>query len=735
MSKPNAASREFIPARKSLPLQWRGVRSWQKVAASRIRSVVPHLASVLLTAIVLWPATGRADEASDFHVDFRYSTPWWQSVICLPDDPEKTVVGKDGELLYDFPGKPDRFPKRIAVTLDVPTAWAKQELVSPRVPIVRTTSRWQKVEIRQEAFAATPTREQRSVPRYDIVLVRLRNGNDKAVTVTPMVTVQTQSPMAATANHQQVDVGDSTRVICSRPVAAVKTEKLKLVLRMESMALPAGGEQSFVVSITRGKPLVSGPTKVAEVKALKARAQRYWTDGRLPYDRIQIADAGIQALIDSSIRNIYQAREVKNGMLAFQVGPTMYRLLAVVDGSFLLETAEYLGRTEEARSGIRYVLSHQREDGGFTVFPKYWKESGIVLWIVTRHARLTGDTDWLREQWPRLERAFAFISRLREQASKDPQALYDRLIPPGMSDGGVRGDNAEYTNVYWTLVGMRSAIDAARWLGKTDEANQWQREYDDFYATFRKAAQRDRRKDSHGNNYLPIVMGNVGNQLPQCAQWAFCQAVFPGKLFASDDPLVCGNMAMLRATEREGMVVGTGWMTDGIWGYFASFYGHAWLWLGDGRKAAQSLYAFANHACPMLVWREEQKLRGEGGGNVGDMPHNWASAEFIRLVRHLMILERGNDLHLLEGMPAAWAKAGAVNRLTDMPTEFGPMSLRLGVSDDGRTARLCLDPPARTRPKHIFLHVGSWTGAADPKAVVELPVGGRIEKTIPLTAK
>ena len=690
------------------------------------------IAGLLLAAIAWGPTMGRAAEPADYRVDFRYSTPWWQSTICLPDDPEKTVLGKEGDLLYDFPGKPDRFPKRIAVQLDVPTKWVKQELASPRVPIVRTTSRWESVEMNQEAFAATPMREQGSVPRYDIVLVRLHNGNDKPVTIAPLVAIQTQSPIVATANHQEVDVGDSTKVACSRRVVAVKTEKVKLTLRMEPVALRAGGEQSFVVSITRGKPLVRGPTKIAEIDALRARAERYWTNGRLPFDRIQVADPGIQALIDSSIRNIYQVREIKSGMLAYQVGPTCYRTLAVVDGSFLLETAEYLGRTDEARSGIRYVLSLQRKDGGFTVFPNYWKESGIVLWIVTRHARLTGDKDWLRQQWPKLEGAFNFICRLREQASKDPKALYYRLIPPGMSDGGVPGDNAEYTNVYWTLLGMRAAIGGARWLGKTEQADQWQREYDDFYAAFRKAAERDMQVDPQGNPYLPIVMGNVGHRLPQCAQWAFCHAVFPGKLFASDDPLVRGNMAMLQATEREGMVYGTGWMPDGIWGYFGSFYGHAWLWLGDGQKAARQLYAFANHAAPVLVWREEQSLRGEKEKNVGDMPHNWASAEFIRLVRHMLVLERGRDLHLLEGMPAAWAKPGGVNRLKDMPTEFGPLSLEVRIAEDGRTAELRLDPPTRTPPEHILLHVGCWTGSLDTKAVVELPAAGPIEKTITL---
>ena len=450
---------------------------------------------------------------------------------------------------------------------------------------------------------------------------------------------------------------------------------------------------------------------------------------------MQVADAGIQALLDSSIRNIYQAREIKKGLPVFEVGPTCYRLYAMADGAFILEAATYFGRADEARSGIRYVLSRQCADGGFAVFPSHWSESGYVLWAVTRQGRLTGDKDWMREQWPKLERATAFILRLRQQASKDPKALHYGLIPPGFADGGLREILPEYTNVYWSLIGLRSMIDAARWLGKTEQADRWQREYDDFYATFRRAARRDVQTDSRGNKYLPIVMGSQGGLLPQQAQWAFCHAVFPGKLFAPGDPFVRGNMAMLKAAECQGVVLGTGWLADGVWPYFASYYAHAWLWLGEGRKAGEVLYAFANHACPMLTWREEQMPNGQGDKVVGDIPHNWASAEFIRLLRHLLVLERENDLHLLEGMPAKWAQPGAVNRLQNMPTEFGPMSLELRVSDDGRTARLHVDPPSRARPNHIYLHLGPWANPNEHKAVLELPVTGAIERTIAISAK
>ena len=39
---------------------------------------------------------------------------------------------------------------------------------------------------------------------------------------------------------------------------------------------------------------------------------------------------------------------MKNGRLNFQVGPTVYRGLWVVDGHFLLEAARYLGYDAEA---------------------------------------------------------------------------------------------------------------------------------------------------------------------------------------------------------------------------------------------------------------------------------------------------------------------------------------------------------------------------------------------------
>ena len=219
---------------------------------------------------------------------------------------------------------------------------------------------------------------------------------------------------------------------------------------------------------------------------------------------------------------------------------------------------------------------------------------------------------------------------------------------------------------------------------------------------------------------------------PQKAQWGFMHAVFPGKVFAADDPLVRGNLAMLRAVECEGLIRDTGWVPDGLWTYFGSFYGHAWLWVGDGPKAAEVLYDFANHASPLLAWREEQMPVGKGPAICGDMPHNWASAEFIRLVRHLLALERGDELHLFEGLPAAWIRPGKTVRLRGILTEFGPLSLELSTAADGSKATLSLDPPRRDPPKRIVLHRSGWSAAA---GTMELPTDAPSVREIAIAPK
>ncbi len=103
------------------------------------------------------------------------------------------------------------------------------------------------------------------------------------------------------------------------------------------------------------------------------------------------------------------------------------------------------------------------------------------------------------------------------------------------------------------------------------------------------------------------------------------------------------------------------------------------------------------------------------------MPHNWASAEFIRLAIHLLALDRGNELHLFEGLPREWTKAGMRTELNGIATPFGPLSLKLQVSEDGKNAKLKIDALPDPSCQNIIVHLDSFR--KDRKETINLMPG------------
>ena len=568
-------------------------------------------------------------------------------------------------------------------------------------------------------------------PRRAVVLMTLKNSSAVTATCRPVLRIRSANPVALNESDHFINVGDGTRISGSAPLTLARMDTQdECIAEMPSVTLLPGASLEVVFTVDRHPSGPPSEIKANNAHALRSAAVQWWDSYHLPYTTIEVPDRSIQDILESSVRNIWQARELKVRGPAFQVGPTCYRGLWIVDGSFILESAAMLGRGQDARNGVEFMLCLQKADGSFEEIPRYWKENGIVLWAATRHAFLTQDKVWLRKYWPELQRVMGAIQRLREEASKDSRTLNYRLLPGGDVDGGV--DNGkecepELSNTYWTLAGMKSFIAAAHWLGDEKSAFAAQKEYDDFYAVFRAACARDTLKDVHGNAYAPIMMGNARRYVPQKGQWAFCHAVYPGQIFPKDDTFADGQLAMLRATKVEGMVCDTGWMAGGIWGYFASFYGHAQLWNGNGREAAESLYALAQHACPMRVWVEEQATTLQAPNQSGDMPHNWASAEFIRLATHLIELDRGDELHLLEGFPHEWAGPGMVTRLNGVLTPFGPLFLEVRVADDGHSARFKMKQLTGLSPARIVLHLD---GLAGRNEVTELATDHDVDQSI-----
>lgn len=680
-------------------------------------------------------------------VDFRHAPPSRWTCIGRPDDPFKTVVREDGALLYDYRHPTgggrlsgmfhtvvefgllaDRAPEAITQVSD-----------DPGNSIVVTTLRYPKATLTLHSFGHAET----SGRRTDIVLWRIeaRTGARQftaALTVAPTFhryrsIKVTEFPAVDVVRQEEAPLPapvPPTLLLALAPDSFRRSgEPMDWYNFAASYRIPPSGAISRMALLDAGDVLEGavlipqGHAETAHMdyawacRALLAE-RRFWKQQRIAKLPLEVPDPAVQDFLTACARNILQARELRDGLPEFQVGPTCYRNLWVCDGYYLLQTARYLGLDDDAERGTQALLRRVKPDGSIVDIPEHTMETVISVATLVRQAELSGDFALLKQRWPIIQRALDFIRNLRRQArALNPSSPEYGLLPKAYPDGGIGGIRAEYLTTLWTLAGLRMTARAVRLLGREAEAEAIVRDADELMADFRAHAKRDMRTLRDGTPYLRMWMRGQrdhvtkpdyhGRLMPwhklglASGAWAFCQAIYTGEIFAPDDPMVKNLLALFdQLDNRQGLPEGMGWLLDrSLWPYGAAFAAQTWLYAGRADKAVDYLYAFANHAAPTRVWREEQSLDVTGHGHSnGDMPHNWASAEFIHLVRNLLVAERGERLDLLFGLPPEWCRRGMKFRIERTPTRFGPVTVRGCIDGHGRGEIKVQMNPARHQP-------------------------------------
>jgi hypothetical protein len=145
-------------------------------------------------------------------------------------------------------------------------------------------------------------------------------------------------------------------------------------------------------------------------------------------------------------------------------------------------------------------------------------------------------------------------------------------------------------------------------------------------------------------------------------------------------------------------------MSDGTWPAIAlDNLAEAHLMRGEGDASAAYLYSTLNHATPLTTWCEERGLEPASAKTSGDRQHLWTPLSAVRLVRDSLVMEQGDELHLAAGTARSWLAPEMTLGVERAPTHFGELSYRLSAS--GGTLRAEIDPPTRTLPKAIVLHL------------------------------
>ncbi len=695
-------------------------------------------------------------------IDFRFAPPSGWTCLALQDDPHKTVVREDGALMYGFDRSNFSSWKFNRVfEFSLMAAYSPQSIAqvteTPRFPSVVTTIKYARADLELRAFAHFG-----SGKRTDIVLWRIdaHPGAGEVLTGLKIDAIELMNVFMARSglpgrvifsvkadnqpdndfkfsDDQQITFEEDESQPGPGVPAFVSTEPLVL-------CHPSGFRPSSALStelcVLQGGESIQGalifPQNYTDMTHLNLdwanqaylESRQYWQDlptMRLP---IQVPDPDLMAMLEACARNILQAREIEHGLPVFKVGPTVYRDLFVVDGHFLLEAATFLGLKDDAYRGVDTLLRRVHPDGSISEMPFHSKETGISIFTLIRQCELMDDDERLRSLWPVIQNGVAFIESLRKIAANLPtDDPCHGLMPSAYADGGIGGKRGEYTTVVWTLAGLKAASETALRLEINEDATRFKADFDSLMSDFRKHAAKDQKQLPDGTTYLPMNKPGTSDHnwipnypyktpiqqklTPASATWAFCQSIHPGEVFSPDDPLVQDLLRLYELyDDEEGIPAFTGWLPyKSIWSYNAGFAANAWLYAGRGDKAIDYLYAFANHAYPTRVWREEQSLKSTQHGQLfGDMPHNWASAEFIRLVRHLAVFEANGGLHLLSGIPNTWRSPKNELLFEKTPTRYGPITLRLQTEENYQfVLSVNRDPSWKRQPEFIRVHLNA----------------------------
>lgn len=648
-------------------------------------------------------------------IDFRYAPEVWQTCIGLVDDPFKTVVREDGSLNYRWRDDQNQFvdgtiracAKRVLNVCEgnmafqyrcVPRFYHRDRLVKrwqdfgdPAAAIVETVEEYEHSVFRWKSFAHRLA----DGTRLDVMLYSLTakenfgHARDSVYLQTMGDPFDPPETVRYASSAYALPTGNADTpapIVLYTPIYGDGGEEIN----PESAFLQAGEcWQGAFALVYQGRVEPSRFT-LAFARDCLAGCEAYWRGVKPFLHGFHVPDAQVQRMLAICGRNILQARERVDDIVEFHVGPTIYRGLWVVDGYYFAECAYMMGRDDEAWQGLLAVLKRVKPDGSIRILPDHHKETAVALSTVVRQCELRNDDERLRELWPMMLRGLEHLLQMRRESYGLGEEYPARgMFGPAFGDGGIYGPEPEYTTPLNVLVGLR---DAAR-AGKRLELEGWER-FDTFARELNEVLhaciRRDRRRTAEGLPYLPLSMADNPAYKPQTGVQTIARVAFHGA-FAAEDPLIAQTADLLDSVDdRQGLPECTGWRSDqSIYVYAAGRFGELMLLANRPEKATDYLYAFANHASPAGVWREEQPVCETTSAEVcGDMPHNWASVEFIRLARTLLVLEWDGGAALLPGLPPAWLPTAEQELLLEKtPTAYGKMTLRMTRAEHGYRLR------------------------------------------------
>ncbi|ADY02169.1 hypothetical protein VMUT_1968 [Vulcanisaeta moutnovskia 768-28] len=339
-------------------------------------------------------------------------------------------------------------------------------------------------------------------------------------------------------------------------------------------------------------------------------------------------------------------------------GPLIYHIFWVRDGSYMATALTKSNLIDMGKAVVEELLRRIDPSGYFKAVDFELREydaNGQVLWAVSKYVQLAGDYESLKRWYPIIRRGIEWLEANRELTGDES---IRGLLPPSWSAEDTGPMDHHYWDDMWAIAGLRELGRVIR--GISHEDYDWierlRREFTDALINSINVV-----RSRLGIDYMVPAPERVADS----AMTRVIAVVWPTMALPLDNPLIRRTLEMT----EELYGINGGIVNTHQWGTYGSYLtmnlAHSWAILGDRDRVSRYLTWIINHVSPTYGWAEGISIITERGGQ-GDAPHGWAAADFIMLIRDLVINDEFETPILLRGMPIELLRRGitASNILT-----------------------------------------------------------------------
>lgn len=397
---------------------------------------------------------------------------------------------------------------------------------------------------------------------------------------------------------------------------------------------------------------------------------------------------------------------------ALQPGSRSYERSWIRDGAITSAALMSMGHTQEARDFIEWYAGYQYNNGkvpccvdarGADSVPEH-DSLGQWIYLIMEYYRFTHDTGFLTKMWPRVVQTVEYIEHLRRQRTteaylKPEKSVLYGLIPESISHEGYSSNPVHsYWDDFFVLRGLKDAARIAEILGEDEYAENFRQIRDTFSKDLFESI--NRSVDLHGVDYIPGA-AELGDYDPAATTVAI-------------DPLGALNdlpPAALQGTfDNYYEILKQRQRPDFQWKAYSPYEVRTvgtFVRLGQQQRAHEALKFFMQGQRPAVwnqwgevVWRDRNATRF-----IGDMPHTWVGADYIRSIRSLFVYERDSDqaLILAAGIDDDWVRNGKGVTVKRLPTHYGTLNYSVKIGHNG-SVKVHMSGDITLPPGKIVLH-------------------------------